>query len=123
VAQWLGQFTGRTHRTAVSDAERLLEHAVTAFNNASPADRAKKAKAVRALAKRLLAARTRFLRAGIAASTDPATAEVVEEHALQLAKLEDMLAAVTRGGVEAVIREFAGAVAQDILATAAVNDS
>jgi hypothetical protein len=123
MAQWLGQFTGRTHRTAVSDAERLLEHAVTAFNNTSPADRAKKARAVRALAKRLLAVRTRFLRAGIAAATDHATAEVVEEQALQLAKLDDMLAAVTRGGVEAIIRELAGAVAQDVLATAAVDES
>ena len=107
----------------MSDAEQLLEHAVTVFNQASPGDRAKKAKAVRALAKRVFSARARFLRASIAATTEPATADVVEGHAAQVARLENTLTAVTRGGVEAIIREFAGAVAQDVLATAAVNES
>ncbi|MFZ5896003.1 MAG: hypothetical protein ACOY0T_33410 [Myxococcota bacterium] len=107
MAQWLGQFTGRTHRTAVADAEQLLEHAVTVLNEASPADRHKKAKAVRALAKRVFSARVRFLKAGIAATADPATAEVLERHALQIARLQHALAAVTRGGVEAIVQEFA----------------
>jgi hypothetical protein len=123
VAQWLGQFTGRTHRTAVSDAEQLLENAVAAFNQASAGDRAKKAKAVRVLAKRVFSARARFLRASIAATTDPMTAEVVEEHALQVARLENRLAGVTAGGVEAIVGEFAGAATQDILVTDVVNGS
>jgi hypothetical protein len=123
VAQWLGQFTGRTHGTAVSDAERLLEHAVTIFGEASPADRTKKAKACRALAKRVLSARARFLRARIAATADPATTEIVDGNALQIASLEDALAAVTRGGVDAIVREFAGAAAQDVLATGKSNGS
>jgi hypothetical protein len=123
VAQWLGQFTGRTHRTAVSDAEQLLEHAVTVFSEASSADRAQKAKTIRALAKRVLSARTRFLKASIAAATDPATANVLKEHALHIAKLGDTLTVVTHGGVEAIVREFAGAFAQDILAMGAANGS
>jgi len=101
----------------------LLEHAVSAFGEASPADRAKKAKACRALARRVFSARARFLRARIAATTDPATAEVVEARAPQVSSLETTLAAVSRGGVDAIVREFAGAAAQDILATAKLNRS
>lgn len=123
MAQWLGQFTGRTHKTAVADAEQLLEHAVAVFNDASSNDRAKKAKTVRSLAKRLLLARARFLRAGIAAIADPATAEVLDEHARQIARLQDTLAAVTRGGVEAIIQEFSGLRAREILAAAAFAGS
>ncbi len=106
----------------MADTEQLLERAVTVFNEASPGDRAKKAKAVRALAKRALSARARFLRASIAAATDPATAEVVEGHALQVAKLSDLLTALAHGGVEAIVLEFAGTAAQDILVMAA-NDT
>jgi hypothetical protein len=100
----------------VSDAEQLLEHAFTVFTEASSADRVKKAKTIRALAKRVFSARIRFLKASVAAATDPTTAKVLKEHALQIAKLEDTLTVVTHGGVEAIVREFAGAFAQDILA-------
>jgi len=106
----------------VADAEELLEHAVAVFNDAEPTDRAKKAKTVRALAKRVFAARARFLRAGIAASSDPEIAEVLEQHALRIARLEDTLAALTRGGVEAIVQEFAGVVAREILTASAGVD-
>jgi hypothetical protein len=115
VAQWIGQFSGNTHKTAVLDAEQLLQHAVTVLNDASLPDRKKKAKSVQALAKRVYAARVRFLKAAIVAATDPATDEVVAKHTRQVTKLEDALTAVTRGGPEAIVREFSATAVQDLL--------
>jgi len=54
VAQWRGQFSGRTHESRVKDAEVALKHAVEAFHDVSaPHGREKKAKNVRHLATRL----------------------------------------------------------------------
>lgn len=106
MAQWLGQFTGRTHRTAVLDAHELMQHAVAAFINANPAEKPKKAKAVRTLAKRLLTTRVRFLKARLSAATDPALDEVLAEHAHEIARLEQALSALVSGGVAEILREF-----------------
>ena len=54
MAQWLGQFIGRTHETRVRDAEDALKRAVQAFRDVSaPHEREKKVKNVRHLATRL----------------------------------------------------------------------
>jgi hypothetical protein len=72
VAQWLGQFSGRTHETRVQDAEDALRHAVLAFRDASAAhEREKKAKNVRHLAMRLLQARIRLFKARLSRASEP----------------------------------------------------
>jgi hypothetical protein len=96
MAQWLGQFTGRTHATAAVDAEELLEGAIAAFRAATGANRQTKAKAVVRLAERLLKVRRRPLRA-----------RVEDQQALrgdsaaqgELQRLED-------GGVAAILAEY-----------------
>jgi hypothetical protein len=106
VAQWLGQFSGNTLKTAVLDAEELLRHAVSAFRNAPTADRLRKGKAVRALAKRLCAARVHFLKAEITAATDPAMDDTQPGRARQIARLEEALSVVQQGGIPAILTEF-----------------
>lgn len=102
MAQWLGQFSGNTHRTAVVDAQELMPHAVAAFVNASSAERPRKAKAVRPLAKRLLVVRTRFLEAQLSAASDPPFDDALS----QVAKLEEALSALIAGGVTEILKEF-----------------
>ena len=71
MAQWLGQFSGRTHETRVRDAEDALKHAVEALRDASaPPEQEKKAKNVRHLARRLLKARIRLFRARLARASE-----------------------------------------------------
>ena len=72
MAQWLGQFSGRTHETRVHDAEDALKHAVQAFRNVSaPHEREAKAKNVRHLATRLLQARIRLFKARLSRASEP----------------------------------------------------
>jgi hypothetical protein len=106
MAQWLGQFTGKTHRTAVEDAEALVRHAASVFRKAVEAERPKKAKAVRALAKRLHAARLRFLRAQIRGASDHAITNVLTGHAQDLRKLEQAITVAEAEGVDGILREF-----------------
>lgn len=106
MAQWLGQFGGNTHRTAVFDAEELLRHAVVACARAARVDKPKKAKAVRRLAKRLLAVRTGFLKAQLGAATSPALEDVLAQRASEIARLELALAQLTSAGIEQILEEF-----------------
>lgn len=63
MAQWLGQYSGHTHGTAIEDAEALLRHAITVFRAAATeAERRRKAKSVRKLAKRVLSVRLRHMK-------------------------------------------------------------
>ncbi|HVU00883.1 MAG TPA: hypothetical protein VHE30_03995 [Polyangiaceae bacterium] len=105
MAQWLGQFSGRTHATAVRDAEQLLRHAVAALVTAPPADRARKAKAIRALAKRIYAARVRYIKARIFAATEP-NIETVSGRAIELARLRAELTTVQTQSLDGILREF-----------------
>ena len=106
MAQWLGQFTGRTHATAVRDAEQLLRHAVEQLRLASHLEQPRKAKAVRALAKRVHSARVRFLKASIQAASDPNIASVHDNHAHELDRLRAALSRVEDAAVEGVLEEF-----------------
>ena len=106
MAQWLGQFAGHTHATAVRDAEHLLRHAIDQLRLTSHGDQAKKAKAVGALAKRVYSARVRFLKARIQAVSDPSIASAHEERGRELDRLRAALIHVERASVAGVLEEF-----------------
>jgi len=111
MAQWLGQFGGNTHRTAVLHAEELLRHAVVALTRAASVDKPKRTKGVRRLAKRLLAARIRFLKAQLGAAISPATEDVLSQRAPEIARLELALASLTSAGIEQILTEFSASLA------------
>ena len=107
MAQWLGQYTRNTHATRVEDSEGLLRHAVEAFRTAGPgADRAKKAKAVKRLADRLLWSRLKFLKARLATAQDTQSGAALAGREAEIAALERRHAAVREGGIEAILLEF-----------------
>lgn len=97
MAQWMGQYTGRTHATANVDAEELLVRAIAAFSSADEATRAKRAKQVVHLAKRLLTVRRRQLKA-----------RVEDEQALHGAASGDDLQRLEDGGVAAILAAYGG---------------
>lgn len=107
MAQWLGQFSGHTHETKVEDSEELLRHAVKVFHAVdSNLERAKKAKVVHRLAKRLLTARLKLAKARIAAATDVQSGVALAKRENEIASLERKYAVVCEGGLEAILREF-----------------
>ena len=116
MAQWLGQFSGNTQRTAVEDAEKLLNHAASVFRDSTAAARPRKAKAVRALAKRVHAARIRFLRAQIRKASDPAISEAKRVRAKEIAKLEEALALAQADGIDGILHEFSAGDARQTMA-------
>lgn len=96
MAQWIGQFTGRTHATAAVDAEERVERAIAAFRKASAAERTNKAKAVVRLAERLLKVRRRPLRER---AENEQTLRGDSPASEELERLE-------AGGVAAILEEF-----------------
>lgn len=106
MAQWLRQFSGNTHQTAVLDAEGLLKRAVQAFVDASPVEKPEKLKSVRALTKRLYTVRVRFLKAQLSAAADPACDTVLAARSHEIAKLEQALSLLTAGGMAQILKEF-----------------
>jgi hypothetical protein len=102
MAQWIGQFTGLTHDSKVADIEASLHVAVASFVKAEPSDKNRKAGAVRNLAKRLLTARLKQLRARISKLSEPGhrnSPEAVSELRLRLQQLEEQ-------GPNGILKEF-----------------
>lgn len=107
MAQWLGQFSGRTHETRVQDAEDALKHAVQAFRDVSaPHEREKKAKAVRHLATRLLQARARLFRARLARASEPRMTGQPSAWNDGVDHLREQESATRSGGLQAILVEF-----------------
>ena len=111
MAQWLGQFSGLTHATRVQDAEACLRHAIEVFPSAvSIADRKTKAKAVRRLAERVLAARIKLIKSRIADAFDAGErhyrAESAARRATEVALLKKKEDLIREGGVDAILNEF-----------------
>lgn len=97
MAQWQGQFSGKTHETKAEDIEASLRHAAQAYRTTSDSDLAKKWKALIHLAERLLAARLKVLRARLSMLTERGSedSEIVSlrhfEQQLQAQNAEDVL--------------------------------
>ena len=98
MAQWMGQYSGHTHATKLADLEASLRKAMKAWVTCPPIERSQKGKAARRLAERVLAARSRILRAQIATlrPTDEEKRDSLQH------RLEDL----ETGGVDAVLAEF-----------------
>ncbi|MCB9566025.1 MAG: hypothetical protein H6710_02185 [Myxococcales bacterium] len=105
MAQWAGQYTGRTHRSAAADAEALLRRAIEAFRGATDEERRRKAKALVRLAERLRVVRRRLLRAR---ADDDATLRGATGASDEVRRLDER-------GVAGILEEFA---ALDALAAA-----
>jgi hypothetical protein len=103
MAQWIGQFSGRTHETKVQEVEDALRLAIQSYRTASDAEHANKLKAIRHLADRLLGARLKALRARISTLTEPGSKRLDATNAAQLRTREQELQAQ---GVDDVLREF-----------------
>lgn len=104
MAQWLGQFTGRTHATKVEDVEDSLRHAIASFRTADSDDRRQKSKSVRMIAERLLTARLKALDAKLA-ELKPA-AEEHEQNAKKIQYLRAKESKARNEGVAGILREF-----------------
>jgi hypothetical protein len=106
MAQWKGQFSGRTHATKVRRLEKTLTVAVSALNAVSVNERGKKLKAVRTIATRLLSARLHMMKSRISAAR-----EKQEESSVDALRSREEDARVS--GVEAILREFGAIAAVD----------
>ena len=105
MAQWLGQFSGLTHASAVDDAERLLRHAASTFGSESESvARRKKAKNARSLAKRVLRARIRYLKAALSDQQTQRDDGADPRH--DLSRLLSALEETEDGGLAAILVEF-----------------
>jgi hypothetical protein len=101
MAQWERAYCGLTHDTKVKDVEASLRLAVTSFATAEESEKERKAEAVRNLAKRLLNARLKALRARISALSEPGrhAANKVSDLRLRVEELEEQ-------GITGVLNEF-----------------
>jgi hypothetical protein len=106
VAQWLGQFSGRTHATRVEDAEETLKAAIGSFHDCCGEERARRAKALRKMAARVLRARLQYLKASLVAAQRVPTAEALAKHTTQLEHLRSAQDATVEGGLGAILSEF-----------------
>jgi hypothetical protein len=99
MAQWQGQFSGRTHATKVKRLEASLAVAIGALNAAPKAQAGTKLKAARALAERLLSARLHLFRSRISAVAE-------KQGETDIETLRSREAAARANGVDGILREF-----------------
>ena len=101
MAQWAGGYSGNTHSSRVQETEKLFREAITALRSATAVTSVRsKAKAVRQIARKLLLARVRLMKARVAAL--PGGARISRR---QLA-LQKELAATQARGVAGILEEF-----------------
>lgn len=97
MAQWMGQFSGRTHESRVKDAEVNLRRGI---------DSGHEPKNVSSLAEKLLAARVRQRKARLSRMRELTTGDSPEEKAQAIVSIEQNLREIEAGGVAAILREF-----------------
>lgn len=104
MAQWNGQFTGRTHETKVARIEDTMWVAVKSLFAASKEkDYEQKRSTVEKVANRLLSARLKMLGARIARLTEVRSPD---EYSPQVKILMARESATSKGGVAAILKEF-----------------
>lgn len=119
MAQWAGQFTGRTHVTRVADAEVALRRAADALHaEPTEAERVQRAQIVRDLAERIVVLRLRMIKARLVAlraddhidsgnrSFDPEARAPLRPATESTATLRAREEHVREAGVLGVLREF-----------------
>ena len=105
MAQWIGQFSGRTHESRVADAEVTLRHAIDSLSASGPETIAHARKSVLNLAEKLLSARMRQRKARLSQQRERLGAPN-EPDAQVLASMERSIAETHRAGVAAILKEF-----------------
>jgi hypothetical protein len=103
MAQWLGQYSGRTHETKVHDLEESLRVAIDALHGASAEEQPRKTKAVHQFAEKLLSARSKALGAKIALLLEPGTKATDAE---KVSRLRARAMELQASGVAGILREF-----------------
>ena len=103
MAQWTGQYTGRTHETKVARIEYTMKTAVESLRAASKDEHGVKYDAVVKVAERLLTARLKMLGARIERLTE---ARSPDQYPSQTTRLIEREAATIDGGIDAILAEF-----------------
>lgn len=100
MAQWTGQFSGKTHASKVAELELSLRTSVKSLTSPdSDQDQARKLKAVHALARRLLSARLHMMKSRVVAAT-----ETLDGPNVDALKAREALA--RKAGVDGILVEF-----------------
>lgn len=103
MAQWLGQYTGRTHESKAREIETSLCKAVDALRKATEQEKTRKVKAVRRLSERLLRARHKMLHARISNLTE---ARAPGEVSQKIAHLKAQEQEMSEQGIAGILKEF-----------------
>ena len=99
MAQWSGQFSGRTHATKVEDLEEAVSRAAAALRVARERETNDKSKAIHKLAERLLQARLKELKASI-------SEEALGDREARTVRLSTRRDELIASGVAGILREF-----------------
>lgn len=99
MAQWMGQYSGKTHLTRIQDREKQLRHAVEMYNSKeTKGEQDAYVSSLIQFAEKLLNARVKALRAQIA-SLDPRNEEAQSS-------IESKIERLSETGFVAILREF-----------------
>ncbi len=103
MAQWAGQYTGRTHESKIKDIEDTLLIAINSLKNADETTIGEKRKSVVKLCERLLSARHKAIKARISKITETRSFETDDKKTTSLRKKEKQL---KEKGIDGIIQEF-----------------
>ena len=107
MAQWQGQFSGRTHETRVREVEATLRRTVSALREESSAEvQERLKKQVRNLAKRLLTARLHLLKSRVGKASEQRMTGAPSAWADGIATLRAKEAQTRQEGINGILREF-----------------
>ena len=103
MAQWMGQFTGRTHESKIKDIEDSLVSAIEALKVADEANIDAKRKSVVKLCERLLSARHKAVKARISKISETRSMENDSKKTQSLVQREKEL---REHGIESILVEY-----------------